>query len=114
MEGLHKFLTEAMGICWHEFKIKEQSATFGTQFEPNCFKCGESPAGVYNFTLDNWEGFGKLWTWATSQNWWNEFMFYQNTYSDDHATCWISSNQIKGFVDPENFAKAVAHYLQKK
>lgn len=61
-----------------------------------------------------WEGFGLLWVWATEQNWWNEFMFYQNTYSDDHATCWISSNQIKGFVDPENFTKAIADFLQKK
>lgn len=57
---LNKFLTEAMGECWHE-----------CQENPNCFFCPECAEGVY-LTPDfaTWEGFGVLWSWVVDQDWW--------------------------------------------
>ena len=43
-----KFLTEAMGECWHE--------VLGGQW--NCYKCRNE--NTLNYDFSTWEGFGKL------------------------------------------------------
>lgn len=59
-----------------------------------------------------WEGFGKLWAWARKQEWWH-------SQFEPWLLCdWQNRKQygmVKSvMVDPENFAKAVAHFLKKK
>lgn len=79
---LRYFLTEATGECCPKF-----FKTYG-----------------YHKQIDflTWEGFGKLWEWASEQEWWGVFIGLK----DKHVK--------QEYVNPEKFAKAVAGYLQKK
>jgi len=62
-----KFLTEAMGWPWHEVVSIDN-------FKVTC-SCGMSgymnPCDNLNFST--WDGFGKLWTWAQKQEWFDLF-----------------------------------------
>ena len=87
MKEVNKFLTEATGECCPKF-----FETYG-----------------YHKYVDfsTWEGFGKLWEWASDQGWWDTFLTDNGRYNDNFEM-FINEN----FVNPEQFAKAVAHYLQ--
>ena len=106
MEELNKFLTEEMGDCYHEFKdcmINEGGDGF------ICDTCGESIKGTSIPLIKaqtrndflTWEGFGLLWEWASTEQWCCRFL--------DSL-----EGPLSHYIEPENFAKAVAHYLQKK
>ena len=59
-----KFLTEAMGECWHVTKQRKDH-----QFE-DCIKCGKGGLFVNNTNdFSTWEGFGKLYNWVMEQEW---------------------------------------------
>ena len=62
-----KFLTEAMGECGHEWK---RSCGCCPGY---CKKCGAEEGENNDFS--EWEGFGKLWTWAQKQEWWSSFVY---------------------------------------
>lgn len=85
---VNKFLTEAIGECCPKFY-----ETYG-----------------YHKEIDflTWEGFGKLWEWATGQRWW--YMF-ENSVLHDTKHC---PHFRRHLISPHNFAKAVADFLQKK
>ena len=62
--------------------------------------------------FETWEGFGKLWEWAKRQEWWH-------SQFEPWLLCdWKNSKQYgmvkSDMVNPENFAKAVADFLQKQ
>ena len=105
MKEINKYLTEAMGVCWHEWP---NSST-------PCIKCGQrsnmSDIGMHNNFL-TWEGFGKLWQWANEQEWIGEFIYWYNSNMviDEERLHTILSD----LVDPEFFAKAVVEFLQEK
>lgn len=110
-----KFLTEAMGECWHE-PYPETGYT--------CKKCDES--GYLNrlhceelrLDLSTWQGFGKLWEWAQQQEWWDKFLFEQESsylsdslgYPETYAMRWMGEN----LVNPDRFADAVYEYLKER
>jgi hypothetical protein len=103
MEELNKFLTEAMGECWHDWPDRSTP----------CDKCGQrssmSNVGMHDNFL-TWEGFGKLWTWAIKQEWFDEF-----SRGHFHSGLSVSDQTIRRYlINPEWFAKAVADFLQKK
>lgn len=71
---ISKYLTEAMGICYHEYK------------DPNSYRecglCHESTLANrlitdYNPSFTAWGDFGKLFTWAKEQGWWIDFVLDQ-------------------------------------
>lgn len=65
-EGRDKFLTEAMGGCWHELeKVRFTDAAGGGDFYYRCSKCKLSEAGFVKVSFSpvdfsTWEGLGKL------------------------------------------------------
>lgn len=97
-----KFLTEAMGECWHEFDVNsparhENWDGFAIQYSGHwndCTKCGEDHIEevANNSGFDTWAGFGKLWEWSKTQEWWADFMsrdvdavdFYESLIEPDH------------------------------
>jgi hypothetical protein len=83
---LRYFLTEAVGECCPKF-FKEYG---------------------YHKQIDflTWEGFGKLWEWTASQDWYDDF-------HDDYITRQGGYSAFN-LINPEILAKAVADYLQKK
>ena len=89
-----KFLTEAIGECWHS--DDPDMHTFTTR----CRICGEA-GETTNFST--WQGFGKLWEWAQNQGWWEDFWIYSN---DD--------NGIIDFIHPDRFADALYEFLKDK
>jgi len=88
MEKLNKYLNEAIRYK-RQYRLQPEYIDFLT-----------------------WEGFGKLWEWAKEQEWWHP-QFEHWLICD-----WVNSKQygmVKSeMVDPENFAKAVAEYLQNR
>lgn len=94
---MNKFLTEAVGECCPKF--------YDTYGYHNCID------------FLTWEGFGKLWTWAKGQEWWDGFIKAQIfgkrvEYGGHDKGKWNIFPTAD--VDPERFAKAVADFLQKK
>ena len=93
------FLCEAMGICWHE------------NF-PVCDKCGEEYDVVdfHNSLPDfsTWEGFGKLFEWATQQDWFSVFL--DNFFFID-ATNGLTA--LIHHIHPDRFADAVYEFIGK-
>ncbi len=69
MEKENRFLTEAMGECWHIWELK----LFGVH-KATCKKCGLQQTEEWQNDFFTREGFGKLWEWAQKQKWWNNFI----------------------------------------
>lgn len=96
-----KFLTEVMGICWHEQPIKR---------EPYCIKCKQR-RGHLVFTPNNvrfhtWPAFGLLFEWAQKQEWFAQFVFFKTNSDYDEI-------KIK-FIHPTRFADAVYQFLKER
>lgn len=109
-EELNNFLTETIGECAHDWETRWAKPT-------KCLKCGleaKEPFDILYLTtrFNEWKGFGKLWEWANKQEWWHS-QFEHWLICD-----WKNSKQygmVKSeMVNPENFARAVADFLQKK
>ena len=110
MKKTDKFLTEAMGECWHDPQTLYYDGKGNESFNQFEIKgvtrqkkvCGSCKTRYYeNNNFLTWEGFGKLWEWAEEQLWFCRFL-----------------DSLQGpkshYIDPEKFAKAVAKYLQEK
>jgi hypothetical protein len=54
--------------------------------------------------FSTWQGFGKLWEWATKQEWWLIF----------EAKTFLTGKEIVKVVNPTNFAKAIYEFLKEK
>jgi hypothetical protein len=100
MEEINKFLTKAMGNCYHDWEMTSDTPPFRTY---DCKSCGIGPSVNPSDNTDflTWEGFGKLWEWAEGELWWCRFL--------DRL-----EGPLSYYINPEKFAKAVADYLQKK
>jgi hypothetical protein len=111
MEELNKQLTEAMGECWHNWKMID-----GIEMAPfrgrKCQKCGLQLVNPPN-NLDflTWEGFGKLreyydtWTKGRKDEFWNHIL-YANIID-----CPISKSKlIIKVIHKDNFASYVKHF----
>lgn len=88
-EEVCKYLTEAMGNCWHTwsgdrkpFSVKVSGTTRRLDHH-KCTKCGVSifysgmSAHATNSTFTTWSDFGRLFTWAKEQRWWIDFILDQ-------------------------------------
>ena len=87
-----KFLTEAMGECWHERRF------------PNQCSCGKKLHSGAIITGNNdfstWDCFGKLWNWSHKQEWWALFRI---NYVE----------VIDSYIHPDRFADAVYEFLKE-
>ena len=118
-EEINKYLTEAMGECWHEYKSGECT----------CIKCGmfpESGTTALVGTPENsvkhhilkrpnfftWQGFGKLWEWATKQKWWKKFEQLKFEYLTVDCKYCGRGNIKLTLINPTNFANAIYEFLQ--
>lgn len=93
-----KFLTEAMGECYHEWS---RCALVSI-----CIKCFATCEGSIYDPINNfstWTGFGKLWEWSIKQDWWRGF-----AYTTQHEIYNIGP----ALINPDNFANAVYEYLK--
>lgn len=88
-EAINQHLTEAMGECWHEITSSYFSESF---YDIRCacgYRCSKGRSyseqeHIRTFTVEHidtrqsdfftWQGFGKLWEWATKQEWWGSVM----------------------------------------
>lgn len=91
-----KFLTKAMGECWHDYS-----------YPNNCVKCNKQIQDLYFIDFSTWSGFGKLWEWAQKQEWWKPFVYKVNSIDDVYHI----SNSI---IDPDRFADTIYSYLKEK
>lgn len=97
-----KFLTEAMGECWHVFKHSCGCC------DGYCKKCGvdgrrETDMPYYG----DWEGFGKLWEWAQKQRWWEDLCKTLEGWSTGHYDLLL-------LIRPDRFADVVYKFLKER
>lgn len=95
----NKFLTEAMGECWHEVSQRPYGYYLFV-----CKKCGTQSTRDFSICFSTWEGFGKLWEWAKKQDWWSYFSVCRIGY-------YGGINQ--DFIHPDNFADALYSFLKE-
>ena len=88
-----RFLTEAMGECWHGHTISW------------CEKCQIAGRSL-SFSIPN--GFFKLWDWAIKQDWWSAF---GDLYYITPADGGITAIQLEYLIDPDRFANTIYQYL---
>lgn len=111
MSERDKFLTEAMGECWHEWEngYDPQSTAF-SQRAYRCAKCKRRGNGHVHLDylhddFSTWEGKGKLWNWATQREWWLDFLW---TVGASFATIPLRC------VPPDGFANELHAYLKER
>lgn len=103
-----KFLTEAMGLCYHSNWKSQMAGSF-------CLDClyeSNSPCNG-RIVFYTWAGFGKLWEWAQKQDWWSEFnsgrlLCYMDEPEDSKMIININ------LIDPDRFADALYEYLKER
>ena len=95
-EEINKYLTEAMGECWHDFKLVD--------FEYKCC-CGLDSVHpmVTNNDFFTWVGFGKLFTWSKEQRWWIDFVLERSPGIINFCN----------ILTPEVFARHIYTFLNK-
>lgn len=112
-----KFLTEAVGECWHEDIINE--------YEVSCTCCRKYAFGGGDFVKEyltnktrlefacnnnnfsTWTGFGKLWEWTMTWSSYKINEFYDTVVTDTWAGFTLN------LVNPNRFANAVYEYLKR-
>lgn len=116
MSERDKFLTEAMGECWHK---SHSTIPYHDNTIIHVCKCGER-GSLYDlfssneanyFHQDNnfstWEGFGKLWNWSQKQPWWGVGLMGMDMYD--------GCIKIPLYIfNPDRFADAVYEYLKEE
>ncbi len=136
MDEINKFLTEAMGNCWHRRLCYEEALSLRdtlynwVDFDKSPMdtwycSCGriamsnmhmiDDHVTHYQIDLATWDGFGKLWEWSNKQDWWKQFngsiYFAKETVFDeidvDEVIYW-------DYINPENFSKALFIFLKEK
>ncbi len=116
-ETRDKFLTEAMGECWHEVEVR-----VGLKNKLMCYKCGEHYAvtkeAFGNPDFSTWTGFGKLWEWFHQQPKSFKYLFIL-TFDTDIGTSvgkiFLSGHYFQSdFINPDNFANALYQFLQQE
>jgi hypothetical protein len=102
-----KFLTESMGLCWHD-NYKHKGPTFKDRYDKYiCNQCGIECAYSPHFPridFSTWKGLGKLWEWANEQTWWNQF-------AGNNIGHWTFDGKKvfvhEYFITPNNFSDAL-------
>ena len=109
-EEISKYLTEAMGECWHD----------NTHTKGNHTICNDCRITGYltNYWWDKmkelrtdfstWEGFGKLWEWSRNQEWWRDFAG-QWEYLDSS----LFTTALDEMINPETFSNSIYDFLNK-
>jgi len=101
-EARDKFLTEAMGECWHEWG--SYNSAVHTRF---CNKCFADKRHGINTDFSTPDGFFKLWNWAQKQEWWLE--------SADWLNGGLNTMHVYEYlINPNRFAAMVYNYLREK
>jgi hypothetical protein len=101
-----KFLTEAMGECWHEWHYR----VYG-YYQAICRKCGREVKEAFDNDFSTWTGFGKLWEWAQKQEWWRKFWYHTSMPMLDGSNIAIPRDQQ--IIHPDNFANALYSSLRE-
>jgi hypothetical protein len=94
MSERNKYITEAMGECWHTRLDDRGLYAFA------CCADYDKP----NTNFSTWEGFGKLWEWSQKQEWIGSFC---SVYKLDRGHLGV-------FEIPDCFADAVYEYLKER
>ena len=109
MKERDKFLTEAMGQCYHD--------PLGgmTPLRTHCSKC-DTPLPIFNPNFSTWQGFGLLWSWVLSQEWYWHFDCHLMYAPSGHEFTKNDSDGYlhKDYIHPDKFADAVYEYLKNK
>jgi len=100
-EERDKFLTEAIGECWHWADENILDSTRKWIICHTCNDCGKAWTCRNDFST--WEGFGKLWEWTQQQSWKDDLLV--------KILC-ESQNWVKELIHPDRFADAVYNYLK--
>ena len=108
-----KYLTEAMGECWHIFKLIPYVGHQCINFAPiKCEKCGVKTISENEndkfIDFSTWEGFGKLWEWAQQQEWWKEFSY------QDSVRYKMAKYDPYNIINPDRFSDALYTYLKER
>lgn len=105
------FLTEAMGLCWHELN--------SLYTRPHCIKCGKNEFDNPNFNLENykynfstWEGFGILWEFAIKQDWFINF-YEDHMYGAVDRKYKPTVHILRFFINPDGFANRIYEFLKE-
>ena len=104
MRERNKFLTEAMGECWHDVRI----GTLHGVLVNTCRNCGKRrKSDLSNPDFSTWEGFGKLWEWAQKN-------IPFGTFCELHSNGVDPDNMhiMAGFVNSDRFANAVYEFMK--
>ena len=111
-----KFLTEAMGLCWHE-EIIWNSTGYGKC--PKCQFADEDGFGHIVFAhtdFSTWPGFGLLWEWAQKQEWFWLFclqqIYTENSDAPFEKIDWDRNISV-GLIHPDRFSGAVYAFLKE-
>lgn len=104
-----KFLTEAMGECWHGWREPKPKYIGDARWPCTC---GENHGDIdFNNDFSTWEGFGKLWEWVQKQEWW--ILFVDDNQTDEHGLETING-YLRRLINPDRFADAVYKFLKEK
>lgn len=113
-EERDKFLTEAMGKCWHEWYWDSKERI------NKCQKCNivywdwAKSFGRPNYEFSTWKDFGILWEWASKQYWWKKFVSW------DYEKRWDADRREKDnwwyldLINPDFFANALYEFMKGK
>lgn len=103
MSERDKFLTEAMGECWHEWE------GHWTDYK-KCLNCKTYDklrnARWKNNNFSTPDGFFKLWNWVNAQDWIEDFEYKIG----QGERGWY----YKTSINPDNYANEVYEYLNKE
>lgn len=103
-----KFLTEAMGECWHK--------GIHPLYKSQCSKCGKLFTSSHQVSHTNFstpDGFFKLWNWAQEQAWW--FHFGRSTLETyQELPISITRTYVQNLIHPDRFANTTYEFLKER
>lgn len=66
-QQVNKVITEAMGLCYHEWGNAFQGWFY-------CMKCGNEKSSSVHPDFSTWQDWGRALEWAQGQEWWDRFI----------------------------------------
>ena len=120
-----KFLTEAMGECYHKEYTRKpyhdntmiaicKCGDYSEPFQLSGFGSTNNPIFSQYYNFSTWEGFGVLWKWVWTQRWYYDFKSYCNgTYMEGFMEQEEANNWEEQFIDPDVFANKLYMFLKR-
>ena len=73
-QQVNQIITEAMGLCWHEWDGRRKVNGYSEHFCSKCDQPWDWNCEIGHLDFSTWQDWGRALEWAQGEEWWERFI----------------------------------------